>query len=153
VNTVLLRYAGREVRGLDALAGWMNVYWSDKYYVYDLSSALYGHAAACEVRGYPALVIANPIPDGRKPFVDVLFSAWYDSRSEVGKGPDTRGNPGARHALERQGFTLRCGPSGIRATIRGAACRRHLKEGIDWGAALEALAHLAASQGGRPQVR
>ena len=103
------------------------------------------------MQGYPALAIANPLPTGGEPFVDVLLSAWYDTRSDLGEGPEVKGDHDARRALAQQGFTLRSGPSGIHATIRGDACRRSLKAGVDLGAALEALAHVAASQGGRPQ--
>lgn len=153
VRAGVLRYAGREVLGVEALTTWMNVYWLDDYRVYDLASAHRSHAAACNVRGYPALIIANLLPAGGQgiPFIDILLSAWYDTRSDLGEGPEARGDDDARCALAKQGFTLSSGPSGIHATIRGDASRRILKAGIDFGAALDTLAHVAASQGGRPQ--
>ena len=48
VRAVVLRYAGSEVLGVDALATWMNVYWSDAYQVYDLAWADRSRAVACK---------------------------------------------------------------------------------------------------------
>lgn len=152
LREVVLRHAGREIRGVEGLAAWMNAHWSDRYHVYDLSGAFRCRAAACELEGYPVLVIVNPIPAAGEPFIDLLLSAWYDGRSEFGNGPAAKGDPDARRALEGRGFGLQSGPSGIQARIRGEACRRSLKEGIDFGAALETLTRIAASQGGRPEA-
>jgi len=150
VAAVATSHQGSSVIGVDGITKWLNVHWSDAYYVYDLSSASDSHSISCTVRGYPALVIANPLPRPGTPFLDVLLSAWFEGHSEQGEGPTGRGAPRARAALEAQGFTLRSGPSGVHATIRGDAVREHLKSGLDLDAALESLAQLASSQGGKP---
>ncbi len=143
-------HAGSPVIGVEGIAEWLDARWSDAYYVYDLSSASDAHAVSCTVRGYPALVIANPLPRPGTPFLDVLLCAWFEGHSEQGRGPTEKGAPGARAALQGQGFTLRSGPSGVHATIRGDAVREHLKGGLELDAALESLGELASSQGGKP---
>jgi len=140
-------YRGQPVYGVAGIADWLNDHWSDDYYVYDLSSASDSQCASCSVHGYPALVIANPVPRPGTPFFDLLLSAWFEGHSEQGKGPSREGAAEARSALQAQGFTLRSGPSGIHATIRGDEARAQLKGTLDLDAALEALARLASSQG------
>jgi hypothetical protein len=143
-------YAGTAVVGVDGIAKWLNQHWSDAYYVYDLSSASDSQSVSCSVHGYRALVIANPLPRPGTPFLDLLLSAWFEGHSEQGRGPDRKGAADARAALQARGFTLRSGPSGIHASLRGQAVRDQLKGNVDLEAALASLAQLAHSQGGTP---
>jgi hypothetical protein len=142
--------AGHELVGLAAVLDWLNTHWADDFYVYDLSSAERCRAATSEVQGYRVLIFANPLPRPGTPFLELLLSAWYPGRSERGEGPVVKGERGAREALTALGFELKSGPAGIRACIRGDDCRRRLRDGVDLGAAITALARVAASQGGRP---
>jgi DNA-directed RNA polymerase subunit RPC12/RpoP len=150
VLALATRYPGTPGSGVDGIAAWLDAHWADAYHVYDLSSASDSHSISCSVHGYPLLVIANPLPRPGTAFLDLLLSAWYEGHSQQGSGPTRKGDAAARTALQAQGFTLRSGPSGIHATIRGAAAREHLQRDIQLGAALESLARLAASQGGKP---
>jgi hypothetical protein len=144
------RHAGEELRGVEAVAAWLNVHWWDAYPVYDLARAAHGAAVACSVAGHPALALAVPASAGQGAFIDVLVSAWYAGDSEIGRAPGARGAPEPRSALVAQGFSVRSGPSGVHAALRGESAHQRLKAGIDLGAVLEASARLAASQGGRP---
>jgi hypothetical protein len=137
------------VHGVEGIGGWMNAFWSDAYDVYDLSASFDAPAAACTVQGYPALVLVHPLREGGSAFIELLLSAWYDGRSENGQGPEQRGDRGARGFVEAQGFSLRSGPSGLLASMRGDACKKRLNAGIDLNGTLAAMAHIARTQGGR----
>jgi DNA-directed RNA polymerase subunit RPC12/RpoP len=150
IASVAPGYVGGPVIGVEGIAEWLNLHWCDAYYVYDLSSASDSQCISCTVRGYQALVIANPLPGPDRPFLELILSAWFDGQSEQGSGPTRKGAADARSVLQAQGFTLRSGPSGIHATIGGDLVREQLKGSLDLDQALESLAQLASSQGGKP---
>ncbi len=145
---LIVRFGGRPLQGVPALAEWLDVFWSDDFPVYQLSNAAGSPALACAVRGFPALVIINPVYEAGS--IQLLVSARYEGRSEFGKGPENKEKPDGRPLLIEQGFELRTGPSGIRASLVGARTKA-FRQGLDLEDTLLSLAAMAKSQGGQPQ--
>ena len=139
-------YGGRWVQGPADIFEWLDVFWLDDYPVYDVTGALGGAAAACGVRGYPALAIVNP--NGERPFLELLIAAVYP-RSE-GSAPLAESPKSQVRLLAAEGFDVSRGPSGVRAALRGSAFKERFNPNLDVAAALGHLAQLVAARGGQP---
>jgi hypothetical protein len=142
------RFGGRALKGVPALAEWLDVFWSDDFPMNRLSTAAECPAVACAVRGYPALVIINPIH--KHGSLEVLLSVWYEGCSEFGKGPQRKRTSDGRPQLLAQGFELHTGPSGIRASMTRIRTKAFY-QWLDLEESLVSLATMSRSQGGQPQ--
>ncbi len=139
------RFGGRAVVGVPALVEWLDLFWSDEFPVYRLSSAAEAPAVACAVQGFPALVIINPMD--KNGTIELLLSAWYEGRSELGQGPEAKRTKTGRPQLLADGFEVHAGPCGIRASMT----RTRTAKWLDLGQTLVSMAEMARAQGGQPQ--
>lgn len=142
------RFGGRAVTGARPLVEWLELFWWDDFPVYRVSSAADNPAVACAVRGFPALVLINPLD--KTGWIEVLLSVWYPGSSEFGTRPEKKKAFPGRSQLLAQGFQIHAGPSGLRASITRVRTRA-VYPMIDLGEALISMAELARAQGGQPQ--
>ena len=147
-ESLAARFGGRPLRGVPALAEWLDVFWSDDYPVYQLASAANSPGVACAVKGFPSLLIIDPFHSSGS--IEVLLSAHYEGLSEIGKGSEKNGKLAGRPLLLEQGFELHSGPSGIRASLSGSRSNV-FRQKLDLEETLLAMAAMARSQGGQPQ--
>lgn len=143
LSPMLDHYGGRWLGRADDVFEWLDVFWPDDYRVYDAIRVDGGAAAACSVRGYPALAVVAP--GGEAPFVDLLIAASC-SRPE-GDRPVSRASKGQREWLVRTGFRVMSKPAGVHADMRGRAFRERFDADLDVRRALGELAVLAAAEG------